>query len=127
MVINETDGLAGVGLLAFTMGETLFSGEGILELLTKFGTLAVLWFWLRDTKEQMQKQADNFAKQSTDTTDKFLQELRGIREANEKSISKLSEDHKVHSEFQNKLIDELQEDIKVMRDKIMSLTNSKKV
>jgi hypothetical protein len=81
---NFSDFLAGTGLLLFTGTEFLPLDNIAFELITKFGVIAVLWFWLRDMKMQMkevrqdhQKQIDMIIQQQkefNDRIDKIIKE-----------------------------------------------------
>lgn len=75
---NFSDFIAGTGLLLFTSTEFLPTDNIAFELITKFGVVAVLWFWLRDMKIQMkevrqdhQKQIDMIIQQQKEFNDRI--------------------------------------------------------
>jgi hypothetical protein len=47
------------GLLLFT-GAELSIESAIFEIISKFGVVAVLWFWLKEMKAQMKEQSKDF-------------------------------------------------------------------
>jgi 4-hydroxybenzoate polyprenyltransferase len=49
---NISDGLVGTFLLMFTGAELGIENE-ILKIISNFGVIAVLWFWLKDMRNQM--------------------------------------------------------------------------
>lgn len=49
---NITDFVVGSTFLLFT-GADLGIENNILEIISKFGVIAVLWFWLKDMRRQM--------------------------------------------------------------------------
>lgn len=96
---------AGTALLLFTGADGI---EGpIFDLISKFGVVAVLWFWLRDMKVQMDKQLTTF---STET-----EKLRVDHEKNIKEVSEIHKDFRDRMERQIKVKDE---QIKTLQDKI---------
>ena len=55
---NLTDGIFGVGILFLTGTDAFLTESTIFEILSKFGVVAVLWYWLRDLKAQLKEQLD---------------------------------------------------------------------
>ena len=43
-----TDGLFGIGMLLLTGTDAFLNESTIFEILSKFGVIAVLWYWLKD-------------------------------------------------------------------------------
>lgn len=73
---NMTDGLLCTGLLLFT-GSEMITESTIFEILSKFGVVAVLWYWLRDLKAQLKSQLSEFKDESKNIRehyDKILQD-----------------------------------------------------
>ena len=71
----NADLIAGAGMLLFTGAEALMDSPQIFEILSKFGIIAVLWFWLKDLKNQMKDQLKAFDKETDEirsTYDKIL-------------------------------------------------------
>lgn len=96
---------AGTALLLFTGADTL---DGmIFDMISKFGVVAVLWFWLRDMKIQMDKQLTTF---STET--------EKLRIEHEKNINQVSEIHKDFRDRMERQIKVKDEQIKVLQDKL---------
>lgn len=96
---------AGTALLLFTGAETL---DGmVFDLISKFGVVAVLWFWLRDMKIQMDKQLTTFSGET--------EKLRIEHQSNIKEISDIHKDFRDRMERQIKVKDE---QIKGLQDKL---------
>lgn len=57
---------AAAGLFLFTGVETMGAESIIFEIISKFGVVAVLWFWLRDMKQQMKEMLATFDKETTE-------------------------------------------------------------
>lgn len=55
-----TDIATAAGLLLFTGADAALDQGTIFELLSKFGVVAVLWFWLKDLKSQLKGQIKEF-------------------------------------------------------------------
>ena len=55
-----TDIGTAVGLLLFTGADAALDQSTIFELLSKFGVIAVLWYWLKDLKNQLKTQLQEF-------------------------------------------------------------------
>jgi hypothetical protein len=55
-----TDGLFGIGMLLLTGTDAFLNESTIFEILSKFGVIAVLWYWLKDLKEQLKEQLGEF-------------------------------------------------------------------
>ena len=96
---------AGTALLLFTGADTL---DGmIFDMISKFGVVAVLWFWLRDMKIQMDKQLTTF---STET--------EKLRIEHEKNVNQVSEIHKDFRDRMERQIKVKDDQIKVLQDKL---------
>lgn len=97
---------AGAALLLFTSADVGIEGT-IFDLISKFGVVAVLWFWLRDMKVQMDKQLTTF---STET--------EKLRLDHDKNIKEVSEIHKDFRDRMEKQITVKDEQIKTLQDKL---------
>jgi len=73
------------GLLLFTGAEVSIEGA-IFEIISKFGVVAVLWFWLREMKEQMKEQSKDFYSE----TEKLRQEHKNTMQ----EFQNLNNEHK---------------------------------
>jgi hypothetical protein len=79
----------------------------VFDLISKFGVVAVLWFWLRDMKIQMKDQLTTF---STET-----EKLRVEHQTNLKEISEIHKDFRDRMEKQITVKDE---QIRTLQDKL---------
>lgn len=64
-------------VLLFTGAEVALSESTIFEILSKFGVVAVLWYWLRDLKTQLKVQLTEFREESSEVRkhyDKILED-----------------------------------------------------
>lgn len=57
-----TDITVGMGLFLFTGAEIGIENE-ILKIISNFGVIAVLWFWLKDMRRQMKELRDEHKQQ----------------------------------------------------------------
>lgn len=97
---------AGAALMLFTGAEVSLEST-VFDLISKFGVVAVLWFWLRDMKIQMKDQLTTF---STET-----EKLRVEHQTNLKEISEIHKDFRDRMEKQITVKDE---QIKILQDKL---------
>jgi hypothetical protein len=75
------------GLLLFT-GAELSIESAIFEIISKFGVVAVLWFWLREMKEQMKEQSKD-----------FYSETEKLRTEHKNTMHEFQEIHKEHKDL----------------------------
>ena len=75
------------GLLLFT-GAELSIESAIFEIISKFGVVAVLWFWLREMKDQMKEQSKD-----------FYEETEKLRTEHKNTMHEFQEIHKEHKEL----------------------------
>jgi hypothetical protein len=97
---------AAAGLFLFTSTEVGIEST-VFEVISKFGVVAVLWFWLRDMKIQMKEQLTTF---STET-----EKLRVEHQTNLKEVSEIHKDFRDRMEKQITVKDE---QIKTLQDKL---------
>jgi hypothetical protein len=97
---------AAAGLFLFTSTEVGIEST-VFEIISKFGVVAVLWFWLRDMKIQMKEQLTTF---STET-----EKLRIEHQGNLKEVSEIHKDFRDRMEKQITVKDE---QIKTLQDKL---------
>jgi hypothetical protein len=97
---------AGTFLLLFTSADVGIDGS-IFDLISKFGVVAVLWFWLRDMKIQMKEQLTTFSG-----------ETEKLRIEHEKNVKEVSEIHKDFRDRMEKQITVKDEQIKTLQDKL---------
>lgn len=81
------DVVSGAALLLFTGG--IISEVEIIKIISSFGVPAVLYFWLRDTKEQMKDLNATFLKEQQNIRDDHHKHLEEIRSMFEKNNTKL--------------------------------------
>lgn len=88
MNTNLIDASAGAGLLLFT-GAEISSTSGIMEIISNFGVIAVLWFWLQSMKSQMAEQLKTYEKHTMD-----------LRKEHKEQIKLLSE---IHDDYKDRI------------------------
>jgi hypothetical protein len=74
-----TDGLFGIGMLFLTGTDVFLTESTIFEILSKFGVIAVLWYWLRDLKAQLKEQLGEFRDETKEIRthyDKLMQDRK---------------------------------------------------
>jgi hypothetical protein len=92
---NITDGLFCSGLLFLTGTDVIMTESTIFEILSKFGVVAVLWYWLRDLKSQLKNQLTE-----------FRDETKEIREHYDRLMVDKTYDLKDHKDRIDKLLNE---------------------
>jgi hypothetical protein len=109
------DGMFAGGLLLFTGTEVAFESS-VLEVISKVGVIAVLWFWLRDLKAQMKAQLTTFDKETNeirDHYDKIIEDKnKEFHEYRERMAQQLREKDAYISELHNKMLDKISSDNK---------------
>lgn len=75
------------GLFLFTGAEVAIEST-IFEIISKFGVVAVLWFWLKEMKEQMKVQSKD-----------FYQETEKLRQEHKSTMHEFQEIHKEHKDL----------------------------
>lgn len=81
------------GLFLFTGTDALLQDSTVFELLSKFGVVAVLWYWLKDLKKQLNVQIGE-----------FRGEAEEIRKHYDKILDSKSADFKDYQDRIDKLI-----------------------
>lgn len=108
MSAPNTDLIAGAGMFLFTGVETLVDSPQVFEILSKFGIIAVLWFWLKDLKNQMKEQLKAFDKETDEirnTYDKILnQRVAEHADYKNRIDQQLVDKDKMILELQSKII-----------------------
>ena len=90
---NVVDIAVGAIFLFFTGTESLTIDSQILEIISKFGVIAVLWFWLRDMRSQIRVMSKSFEN-----------ETREIREDHERQVKLLLDQQKEFNERIDKIL-----------------------
>lgn len=90
---NLVDIAVGAVFLLFTGTESLTIDSQILEIISKFGVIAVLWFWLRDMRSQIRVMSKSFEA-----------ETKEIREDHERQVRLLLDQQKEFNERIDKIL-----------------------
>ncbi len=77
--MNENIILA-AGLFLFTGVESTLDSSTVLEVLSKFGVIAVLWYWLRDLKKQLSTQIKEFRAETAEIRNHYGKILEDKRD-----------------------------------------------
>ena len=93
------------GLFLFT-GAELSIENAIFEIISKFGVVAVLWFWLREMKGQMKEQMKSFTDETTE-----------LRKEHKETIVTFDNLHKEHQQQLKQQLDAKDEMIKQLQKK----------
>lgn len=94
------------GLFLFTGAEVAIEST-IFEIISKFGVVAVLWFWLKEMKEQMKVQSKD-----------FYDETEKLRTEHKNTMHEFQEIHKEHKELLTKQLENKDDIIKLLQNKI---------
>jgi len=113
MDTGYTDALAATGLLLFT-GADISATDNIIEVISKLGVVGVLWYWLKDMKEQMKLLLETF---DTETNE--------IREHYGKLIDDMKEEHVDYKNRIDKQLKHRTTEVGNLNNKIYELTKSK--
>ncbi len=93
------------GLFLFT-GAELSIENAIFEIISKFGVVAVLWFWLREMKGQMKEQMKSFTDETTE-----------LRKEHKDTILTFDNLHKEHQQQLKQQLESKDEMIKQLQKK----------
>lgn len=108
------DIIAGSSLLLFT-GAEVAATDTALELISKFGIVAVLWYWLKDMKVRLKDLMKNHDDEAKD-----------LREHYEKNLLVLKEEQKDYRDRLDKQLDQRIKEIEDLNKRLHELTVSKK-
>jgi hypothetical protein len=100
------DVLALSGLFLFTGAEVGIENT-ILEIISKFGVVAVLWYWLQNMKTQIKEQMTHFSVET---------EL--LRKEHKETLTDFHEIHKEHKDLMKQQIEVKDQVIKDLQSKI---------
>ncbi len=96
------------GLFLFTGADLIAPESAIIQLISKVGIAAVLWFWLRDLRKQMQEQLASFEKESAE-----LKTFYG------KTLEEKEKEYKDYKDRLEKILAEKDVTIHKLQDRIM--------
>ena len=91
------------GLFLFTGAEVAIEST-IFEIISKFGVVAVLWFWLKEMKEQMKIQSKD-----------FYSETEKLRQEHKSTMHEFQEIHKEHKDLLSEQLKAKDEIIKSLK------------
>ena len=94
---NIIDLAVGTCFLLFTGTESMSFDNYMLDVISKIGVIAVLWFWLRDMRLQMKEMYANFeleTKQIREDHEKQTQRLLDLQKENNERIDKIVKSNK---------------------------------
>ncbi len=114
MDAGYVDALVGGSFLLFTGAEVVAS-DTVIELLSKFGVVAVLWYWLKDMKDRVSELLKTF-----DTENKEM------RDHYDKIITGLKEEHRDYKDRVDKQLEHRVIEIHELNKTIQDLTVNKK-
>jgi hypothetical protein len=100
------DVLALSGLFLFTGAEVGIENT-ILEIISKFGVVAVLWYWLQNMKTQIKEQMTHFSVET---------EL--LRKEHKETLTDFQEIHKEHKDLMKQQIEVKDQVIRELQSKI---------
>ena len=90
---------AATGLFLFTGAEVMSMESTIFEIISKFGVVAVLWFWLRDMKTQMKEMLTTFEKESAEQRSEHEKEVLRMQDSIKQRDQQLKD---LHTQLINK-------------------------
>jgi hypothetical protein len=94
------------GLFLFTGAEISIENT-IFEIISKFGVVAVLWYWLQNMKGQIKEQMTHFSGET---------EL--LRKENKETLTEFQDVHNKHNELMKQQLESKDQMIKDMQSKI---------
>ena len=115
MNINSdvTDLIAASGLFLFT-GADVTSTDTVFEIISKFGVVAVLWYWLKDMKGQMHSLLKTFDKETNE-----------IREHYDKVITELRSEHTDYKDRLDAQLNLRAEEVRDLNNKLHEINSNK--
>jgi hypothetical protein len=102
------DVLALSGLFLFTGAEVSIENT-VFEIISKFGVVAVLWYWLQNMKGQIKEQMEHFSGET---------EL--LRKEHKETLTEFQEVHNKHNELMKQQLEAKDQMIKDLQGKIKS-------
>jgi hypothetical protein len=116
---NIVDGLVAGSLLLFTGTETAVDTSGsALELISKFGVIAVLWFWLRDMRKQIAEQTIKSDARHDKLIETFKIETDELRDNYDKIIDKMTQEYHTYSNKIEEILKEQRTDMRNINDRL---------
>jgi hypothetical protein len=91
--LDIVDGLVGGSFLLLTGTEVALDPGSMLEVLSKFGMIGILWFWLKDMRKQIDQQTIKFEERQDKMLKVFEDETKSLKENHEKIVDKINMDH----------------------------------
>ena len=123
--IDIIDGLVGSGFLLFTGTEAVVDGGTALELISKFGVVGVLWFWLKDMRKQIQEQTTKSEIRHDKLVETFAKETDELRDNYDKVIEKMTGEYHLYSTKMEEIFKEQRLDMRSLNDKICEIHERK--
>jgi hypothetical protein len=114
MDTGYVDAIAGGSFLLLT-GTEVMASDTIIELISKFGVIAVLWFWLKDMKDQVKALTKIYEKENNEA-----------REHSEKMLTSIKEEYKDYKDRSDKQLEQASRERDELHKRIQELTVNKK-
>ena len=131
------DFVVGPALILLTGTDIIAGDFSFLDIISKFGVVAVIWFWLQETKKllikreddakvQLSKQEDLFDKKLTELNQLFKEENTEIRSQYEKMTAMIVEQHKEYTNRIDNMVKEKSDENRVLQEKLLDLADKNK-
>lgn len=79
MDAGYVDGIVG-GSFLFLTGAEVVASDTVIELLSKFGVIAVLWYWLKDMKDRVSELLKTFDTENKEMRDHYDKIIGGLKD-----------------------------------------------
>lgn len=116
---TSVDAGVGTGLFLFT-GAGAIGGDMSMavELISKFGVVAVLWFWVLDMRKRVAEQNTLFQERLKQVIAAFEQESKQTREDYERILQHIKSESQNRSDYLIKLVDQQKEELSDLKSKL---------
>lgn len=116
---TSVDAGVGTGLFLFT-GAGAIGGDMSMavELISKFGVVAVLWFWVLDMRKRVSEQNTLFQERLKQVIDAFEQDTKQTREDYERILQHIKSESQCRTDYLIKLVDQQKEELSDLKSKL---------
>lgn len=121
---DSFDVAIGAGLLLFT-GAEIATPSTIVEIISKFGVIAVLWYWIQDMKKSMKEQLMIFKESTARMLDAFDKETDEIRKHYDRIADDSRKDYNDYKDRWDSSLKSKEEEVKELHKQMIDLYRNK--
>lgn len=132
---GAADSLLAGGMVLLT-GLDVGVDSGILDIISKLGVIAVLWFWIRDMKSQITTQMDSNDKKISELVTSYDKKISELTAAFDKETNEIREHYRISRAEERQVYDgyltrvdasrtKIEEENKQLKDQIFLILKDK--